>query len=130
MDKRAQHAEVYGRNNVVVQIQGDGNTVVPGLAHLELTRHLHLRKKGDPRTGKISGLLSPYAYSIPFVGRDDVMADLWRWMERDGPISLRVLTAPGGSGKTRLALKLSDDADAKDWAAGFATETELERFFA
>ncbi|HSK79163.1 MAG TPA: hypothetical protein VLQ45_22105 [Thermoanaerobaculia bacterium] len=126
----AQHAEVFGRNNVVVQIQGDGNTVIPGVAHLELTRHLRLRRSNSRQARGISGLLSPYTYSIPFVGREDVVADLWRWMERDHrPVSVRVLVAPGGSGKTRLALELCDQATARGWDAGFVTDTELKRFF-
>ena len=72
----AQQAEALGRNNVIVQIQGDGNRVVLGLPHLELTRHLHLRRANQKQARGISGLLSPYTYSIPFVGRDDVVADL------------------------------------------------------
>lgn len=102
----AQHAEVFGRGNVIVQIQGDGNTVVPGLAHLTLTRYLNRRRGGEGPSGEAAEILSPYALAIPLIGREPVMADLWTWMEKDQPVSVRVLTARGGGGKTRLALEL------------------------
>jgi tetratricopeptide (TPR) repeat protein len=125
-----QHAEVYGRNNVIVQIQGDGNTVVAGLAHLTLTRYLNRRRGGGGPTGEAAEILSPYALAIPFIGREPVMADLRTWMEKDQPISVRVLTARGGGGKTRLALELCDEATRRGWFAGFVTDRELLRFLA
>lgn len=125
----AQNAEVFGRNNVVVQIQGDGNTVVLGLPQLTLTRYLNRRRGGGP-SGEAAEILSPYALAIPFIGRESVMADLWTWMEKDQPVSVRVLTARGGGGKTRLALELCDEATRKGWFAGFATDRELQRFLA
>jgi tetratricopeptide (TPR) repeat protein len=130
VDERAQHAEVYGRNNVVVQIQGDGNTVVPGLPHLTLTRYLNRRRGGGGPSGEAAEILSPYALAIPFIGREPVMADLWTWMEKDQAASVRVLTARGGGGKTRLALELCDEATRKGWFAGFVTDRELQRFLA
>jgi tetratricopeptide (TPR) repeat protein len=124
----AQHAEILGRNNVIVQIQGDGNTVTVGLPHLTLTRYLNRRRGGDGPSGEAAEILSPYALAIPFIGREPVMADLWTWMEKDQPVSVRVLTARGGGGKTRLALELCDEATRKGWFAGFATDRELQRF--
>jgi hypothetical protein len=121
-----QHAELHGRNNIIIQIQGDGNTIVPSLPHLTLTRYLS-------RRGQIASeadLLSPYGMTIPMVGREVEMADLRCWMTSGRPISIRVLTGQAGSGKTRLALELCDAAIAEHWDAGFVTDRELTRFLA
>jgi hypothetical protein len=120
-----QHATIDGRNNVIVQIQGDGNTVVEHLPHLTLTRHLQWRQ----RTEELD-LLLPYSRSVPLIGREPLLHDLWRWLTTPTPISLRVLIGRAGSGKTRLALELGEDAIPKGWDAGFVTDRELERFLA
>ena len=46
------------------------------------------------------------------------------------PLLARVLVGGGGSGKTRLALELCEQASATGWDTGFVTRTELRRFFA
>jgi hypothetical protein len=95
-----QHAELHGRNNTVIQIQGDGNTIVPSLPHLTLTRYL-------TRRGQIASeadLLSPYGMTIPMAGREAQMADLHHWMTSGPSISIRVLTGQAGSGKTRMSV--------------------------
>ena len=68
----SQHAAVHGRDNIVIQIQGDGNTVVPGLPHLTLTRYLTRRRQASTEIR----LLNPYAMTIPLVGRRPELADL------------------------------------------------------
>ncbi len=120
----AQRADVHGRDNVVIQIEGDGNTVLVHLPHLTLTRYLARRA---PPVSDI-GLLSPYALSIPMVGRDPMMAALQRWQAAAQGVSIRVLTGRAGSGKTRLALELCDAAVDQGWDAGFVTHRELVRF--
>lgn len=127
----AQRSYIDGGANVVVQVIGDGNTVVAGAAYLTLTRYTGRRqRKGLPSSGAESllELLQPYGLAVPFIGRERVLAELWHWLESDRPISIRVLTAPGGGGKTRAALELCDQAMARGWDAGFATASELERF--
>jgi hypothetical protein len=79
-----QRAEASGTGNVVVQIAGDGNTVIAGSAHLTLTRYLNRRVAaalGETGRGEAAELLSPYALSVPLVGREAELADLWRWMD-------------------------------------------------
>jgi hypothetical protein len=57
-----QHAEASGQGNVVVQIVGDGNSVVVGYAYLTLTRYLNRRvPAGQGDAGGEAALLSPYA---------------------------------------------------------------------
>ena len=72
-----QSANVDGHGNVIVQIEGDRNTVnLRGLAHLALTRFLNLRDaKSD------TDLLSPYSRSIVLVGREQEMAES-AWLDR------------------------------------------------
>ncbi len=122
-----QEASVSGEGHVVIQIIGDGNTVVAGHPHLRLTRYLNRRLAEGEDRGEAS-LLSPYSLSVPLVGRDTVLADLWTWLTSPQPISVRVLTATAGAGKTRLALALCEQATEKGWAAGFLTDIEMERF--
>jgi tetratricopeptide (TPR) repeat protein len=101
----------------------------PQDAHLTLTRHLN--RRGQPaggHRGEAEQYLSPYSLSVPLVGRTEVLADQWRWMRNGRPVSVRVMTAPAGAGKTRLALELCDQAVREGWVAGFLTEGEMERF--
>jgi tetratricopeptide (TPR) repeat protein len=62
------------------------------------------------------------------VGQDNFLGELWRWMENGRPISVRVLTGRAGSGKTRLALELCEQASERGWRAGFVTANEVDRF--
>jgi tetratricopeptide (TPR) repeat protein len=115
---------VVGAGNVVIQVEGDGNRIEVGLAYLTLTRYL-------PRRGRLNSdadQLSPFSRSIALVGQDNFLGDLWRWMESGQPISIRVVTGRAGSGKTRLALELCEQACERNWRAGFVTASELDRF--
>lgn len=121
-----QHAVADGRDNVIIQIQGDGNSVVENLPHLTLTRYLTRRQHSELEPD----LLMPYSMAIPFLGRKPEMAELYDWMASAKPIAIRVLVGRAGMGKTRLALELCDEAVKRQWDAGFVTERELERFMA
>jgi len=73
-------------------------------------------------------LLSPYARTIPLLGRERDLAELRQWLAGECSIAIRVLIGRGGSGKTRLALELCEAAIAAGWDAGFVTGGELQRF--
>lgn len=68
---------------------------------------------------------------VPFVSEshgDDLEA-LLRWCEEDdggGDVSIRVLTGPAGSGKTRLAAELCQRLPQRssEWSAGFAVDDQ------
>ncbi|MFI6245389.1 tetratricopeptide repeat protein [Streptomyces sp. NPDC051016] len=66
-----------------------------------------------------AALLRADAEAVTFQGRDRELADLRAWCE-GGPSALqvRVLTGPGGQGKTRLARRLTDTLSLKHWATG------------
>ncbi|NUR00844.1 MAG: trypsin-like peptidase domain-containing protein [Streptomyces sp.] len=67
-----------------------------------------------------TALLRADAEVVSFHGREDTLADLERWCreDRDGLPSARVLTAPGGQGKTRLARQLMARMREQGWVAG------------
>ncbi|MET7620348.1 tetratricopeptide repeat protein [Streptomyces sp. NPDC005408] len=57
---------------------------------------------------------------VSFHGREDTLDDLERWCltDSDGLPAVRVLTAPGGQGKTRLARQLMTRLRDRGWVAG------------
>ncbi|WP_435177504.1 hypothetical protein [Actinacidiphila sp. bgisy145] len=65
-------------------------------------------------------LLRADAEVVSFHGRQDTLADLERWCLADhGAVpSLRVVTAPGGQGKTRLARQLMSRLRGRGWVVG------------
>ena len=127
-----QTASTAGNGNYIVQIQGDGNSIVTGLPHLELTRRrgLACRIQTDPVTGKPHEIdvIRPFTRSIDMVGREMELDDLRAWLHKETPISVRVLTGNVGHGKTRLALELIEEVVSQGWHAGFLTRAELTRF--
>lgn len=127
-----QKSSTAGNGNFVVQIQGDGNSIVAGLPHLELTRRRGLASHidSDPGTGKPReiDITRAFTRSIDMVGRETEMDDLRTWLHKDPAISVRVLTGSAGYGKTRLALELIEEMTPQGWRAGFLTRTELKRF--
>ncbi|MEV6549265.1 tetratricopeptide repeat protein [Streptomyces sp. NPDC051597] len=67
-----------------------------------------------------AALLRADAEAVTFHGRDTELADLQAWCENGTPaIQVRVLTGPGGQGKTRLARRLTDTLSwDRRWATG------------
>lgn len=66
--------------------------------------------------GQPSRLLGARHRIVPFEGRSQELADLAGWLDDDAPVSLRLLHAAGGQGKTRLA----DEVAALRGAAGWS----------
>jgi hypothetical protein len=69
--------------------------------------------------GKLAGLpvaeyLRPEQEVVPFRARPE-LADLVDWCADGRPVSARLVTGDGGAGKTRLALRLSDEVAAAGW---------------
>ena len=91
-----------------------------------LTLYESLRyKEGSELTVKV---LTPYARSIPLLGRDEQLASLHAWLDKPSmPVAVRVITGSGGVGKTRLALELCWQARDRDWEAGFVAGGEVKR---
>ncbi|MFD7777668.1 trypsin-like peptidase domain-containing protein [Streptomyces sp. NPDC059753] len=57
---------------------------------------------------------------VSFHGREDTLADLEQWClaDSDGVTAVRVITAPGGQGKTRLARQVMARLRNRGWVAG------------
>jgi hypothetical protein len=61
-------------------------------------------------------LLDPRLEVVRFVGRDSELAKLTAWCEDDDAARLRLVTGPGGVGKTRLAVELCRRLKDLGWA--------------
>ena len=63
-------------------------------------------------------LLDPRREVVGFVGRDRELAELAAWCQDDDECGrLRLVTGPGGVGKTRLAVELADRMRKAGWRA-------------
>ncbi|MFI2364832.1 tetratricopeptide repeat protein [Promicromonospora sp. NPDC019610] len=60
-------------------------------------------------------LLDPARAVVPFLGRERELGELRAWAEADVPVSLRLVVAPAGFGKTRLAGELGDRLSGSGW---------------
>lgn len=62
-----------------------------------------------------AGLLDPGRQVVDFLGRPEELEALVAWCEDDDASSLRLVTGPGGVGKTRLAVEVSRQLAAVGW---------------
>jgi tetratricopeptide (TPR) repeat protein len=62
-------------------------------------------------------LLDPRRELVGFIGREEELAALTAWCKRDDTDRLRLVTGPGGVGKTRLAVELAERMKKQGWAA-------------
>ena len=127
-----QQAEASGTGNVIVQIGGDGNTVIAGTPHLTLTRPGRIARtvRSDPDTGKPHQIdvIRAETRSVEVVGRKAELASLTEWLHSTAAVSVRVMVGDAGVGKSRLALELIETVARAGWRAGFLTRSELRRF--
>ncbi|MFF1593119.1 tetratricopeptide repeat protein, partial [Streptomyces sp. NPDC058286] len=66
-----------------------------------------------------AALLRADTEAVAFHGRDQELADLHAWCSTDpAKIAIRVITGPGGQGKTRLARHLTDTLSHENWVTG------------
>ena len=119
----SQISQVHGNHNLIIQAEGDHISIQLGSPYLTLTRYQASRQ---PRLDIQQ--LSPYSRFTPLLGRDSELASLHAWLNAAPPLGWRVIIAPGGAGKTRLALELCEQAAAQGWDAGFVSSRELQRF--
>lgn len=84
----------------------------------ETTAHAAVRRSATsrPRYEGPSGLLAPHRQVVPFVGRGAELDSLVAWCRtRDVPDPVRLITGPGGVGKSRLAAELSTRMSDVGW---------------
>ncbi|MFD9069806.1 trypsin-like peptidase domain-containing protein, partial [Streptomyces lasiicapitis] len=74
---------------------------------------------GDRAFRSPAALLRADAEAVAFHGRDAELADLRAWCEdKPDALAIRVMTGPGGQGKTRLARRLADILGWAGWVTG------------
>ncbi|MCF4121931.1 tetratricopeptide repeat protein [Antribacter sp. KLBMP9083] len=75
------------------------------------------RDDGAPRPPATpAALLDPALEVVPFTGREPELSDLLAWARKGRGTGVRLVTGPGGVGKTRLAVELSRRLVRSGWA--------------
>ena len=69
----------------------------------------------EPAGSSPAGLLDPRRGVVGFVGREDEVAALLAWCWDGTPHGVRLVTGPGGVGKTRLSVELSARLENRNW---------------
>ncbi|WP_328459731.1 hypothetical protein OHA21_27895 [Actinoplanes sp. NBC_00393] len=90
-------------------VWGDGGA--PALEPVEVAG---LRSRPVPVRVSPAGLLRAEAEVVPFHGREEELGRLRDWLD-GGDAAVRVLTGPGGQGKTRLAREFAREAGRAGW---------------
>ena len=127
-----QTAIAAGTGNSIIQIRGDGNSVIVDKPHLTLTRPGRLARtiRLDHDTGKPHQIdvIRATTQSVALVARRAEFDSLSKWLNNPTLVSVRVMVGDAGIGKTRLALELIETMAQKGWLSGFLTRAELRRF--
>ena len=130
--------------SVVIQIDGDRNTVMVGGARLLDYETPAARRRGLEKSLGDSDLLLLRADAgvTKHIGVDEVRDDFLDWAKADSglsPLSIRTLTGPAGAGKTRFALEIlarlaantldgAGKLAADGWAGGFVDLDIIAKF--
>ena len=94
---------------------------------LLLVRRPDLRAVAIVEPPSVVGLLYPRQQVVPFRGRDAELRQLSAWCaDRGGPV-VRLVHAPGGFGKTRLALRLREKLTGQGWQCVFVRPSREEQ---
>jgi hypothetical protein len=83
-----------------------------------------------PRSGSPARLLDPESGVVEFIGRVAELRILLAWCNEDSAVSLRLITGPGGIGKTRLALQLARHLKKSGWRCELVGDRQEERILA
>ena len=75
-----------------------------------------------------SALLKWSGQLTPFLGREAELERLHQWYSTQARVSVLIVAAEGGMGKTRLAAEFAQALRAKQWRAGFAVLAQLNRW--
>ena len=80
---------------------------------------LHPGTRPLPKAAGPAQLLVARHAVVPFTERAAELADLDAWTTEPAPLAVRLMTGPGGMGKTRLAQEWAERRRAAGWHAGF-----------
>src|SRR3954451_9188735 len=124
LDKTEQRA-VAARTILGIVNQGNvwGNLnqtlVMPGAKRAAIHPELP-PQENLPSEDEVVKLLSWRTPIGPLVGRDDEISELKEWANSGAAVRVRLLSGPGGAGKSRLASELARKLrDTGEWTAGF-----------
>ncbi|WP_399932422.1 tetratricopeptide repeat protein [Streptomyces kanamyceticus] len=102
----------YGVQGADIHVFGDGvpvyllaNRTPPPVSDARFLRELPSR------------MLNAHFQIVDFTGRQDELADLREWRDKESRLAVRWLHGPGGQGKTRLADQLAAECTALGWKA-------------
>ncbi|WP_164517648.1 tetratricopeptide repeat protein [Pseudoalteromonas rubra] len=120
---------VQGSANQSIIITGDHNQVGGAVEfRIPLVRH-HTsirRRRSRQVPANVLDILSAHNKALSLQGRERELTLLNEWLNEDTDISVFAITAPAGSGKTRLAIELCEQAEQHSgWAAGFVRSSDL-----
>ena len=127
-----QTAITTGSGSSIIQIGGDGNSVIVDKPHLTLSRPGRLartiRRHHDTGKPHQIDVIRAATQSVALVARTADFDSLTKWLNNPTLVSVRVMVGDAGIGKTRLALELIETMTQEGWLAGFLTRAELRRF--
>ncbi|WP_164518185.1 tetratricopeptide repeat protein [Pseudoalteromonas rubra] len=120
---------VQGSANQSIIITGDHNQVGGAVEfRIPLVRH-HAparRRRGPQTPPNVLDILSAHNKALSLQGRERELSMLHEWLNNNTDISVFAITASAGSGKTRLAIELCEQAEQQTgWAAGFVRSDDL-----
>lgn len=89
------------------------------------TDRLIVPAAGNKALGNVGSILTWSSRLTKLVGRDSEKQELKAWLKLPHPVSCKVLYGEGGSGKTRLAFEIAEEAKGDGWQAGEAQTEDL-----
>jgi hypothetical protein len=92
-------------------------SVYDGVRERGATREAWQGTLEDPPPQSWARLLDPRRELAGFVGRQEELAALMAWCQDDYAARLRIVTGPGGVGKTRLAVELAERTARQGWTS-------------
>jgi hypothetical protein len=119
------------RASAPTRIAGDHNNVFNYIVQGGVTVPLPMRRtQWTPQLqdgAGVAALLGWQSRLVPLLGREAAMVELRAWRDDDRfPLSIKLVSAPGGAGKTRLAAEFSEDEDAAGWQHGWVSLRDFE----
>jgi hypothetical protein len=106
----------FVRAHLPIEGDAEDKVLVPGTSPLPV-------KRGP------AALLNARHEVVGFVGREALLDELRGWCEAEEHVRARLLHAPGGMGKTRLAIELCKQMRERGWRAGFVPKAlGVDRF--
>jgi len=125
----SQSVVVTGDGNRVSLRFGDTGIILP-LKRKQFRPPERRRRLAPDERPRELDLLVPEAGKLPFLGREDILAELRAWLDDEADISVHAVIGRAGTGKTRLALEFvggveSDPARKGQWIAGFISPGDL-----